>query len=290
LADTQLVNVNRIDFLKDQGLYFINSLFILVAALVGIFKYPPLAKYRIIAFMYFFCIALFLLLKAKSYYAVGLYPVLLAFGAVYIEHLTLVGWKKYLRAAAFLVLTTLFIPLFMVGFPNKSPEQIKSQIELYRSIGMLRWEDGEEHHLPQDFADMLGWRELAEKTDAVFDTIAEQNQTIVLCDNYGQAGAINYYSRHKNINAVSFNADYINWFRLEKPIRNVIRIIEADEVVQEIKDSAPIFSSVTRIASIENHDAREFGTSIVVFQNAKTNINELIAEEIKELKDGSIIH
>ncbi|HQW27504.1 MAG TPA: glycosyltransferase family 39 protein, partial [Saprospiraceae bacterium] len=94
LADTQLVNVNRLDFLKDQGLYFINSLFIFLFALVGFFSYPPFRKYQVIAFTYIFAIALFLLFKAKSYYAVGLYPVLLAFGAVFIEQLTSEGWKK----------------------------------------------------------------------------------------------------------------------------------------------------------------------------------------------------
>jgi hypothetical protein len=290
LADTQLVNVNRFDFLKDQGLYFINSLFIILLALFGFWKHPPFTKYRIIAMTYIFSIGWFLLFKAKSYYAIGLYPVLLAFGAVYIEHLTLSGWKKHLRPVALMVLLVLFIPLIMIGFPNKSPEKIKSQLELYRKMGMLRWEDGKDHHLPQDFADMLGWRELASKVDSVYDTIANKEQTLVLCDNYGQAGAINYYSRHKTIGAVSFNADYINWFPLDKPIRNVIRIIEPDEIEQEIKDTAPIFGSVTTTGSIENSDAREFGTAIVVFQNANTDINRLILQEIRELKAGGIIH
>lgn len=290
LADTQLVNVSRPDFLKDQGLYFLNSLFIIVAALIGFFRYPPFRKYRVIAYIYIFSIGWFLLLKAKSYYAVGLYPVLLAYGAVYIDQLTLAGWKKYLRPVAFVFIAGLFIPFLMLGFPNKSPEQIKSQLDLYRNFGLLRWEDGEEHHLPQDFADMIGWRELAEKTDAVFDTMAGQAHTLVLCDNYGQAGAINYYSRHKNINAVSFNADYINWFQLDTPIRNVIRIVEANEVDQEINDTSPLFNSVARSGSIENPDAREYGTSIIVLYDAKTDINQLIAEEIKELKEGGIIH
>jgi hypothetical protein len=177
----------------------------------------------------------------------------------------------------------LFIPFLMVGLPNKSPERIKSQLELYRQFGMLRWEDGKEHHLPQDFADMVGWRELAEKVDAVYDTLQNREQTLVLCDNYGQAGAINYYSRHHHINAVSYNADYIYWIPLDKPIRNVIRVIEANEVEQEINSISSIFNVVTRCGSIENTDAREFGTSIVFFQNAKTDINQLIEQEIKEL-------
>ena len=227
---------------------------------------------------------MFLLLKAKSYYAVGLYPILMAFGAVYLSALATTGWKKYLPPAALLLIIVLFIPFFKIGFPNKSPEQIKSQLELYRKFGMLRWEDGEEHHLPQDFADMLGWRELAAKVDAVYDTIQNKNQTLVLCTNYGESGAINYYSKHPNIQAVSFNADYINWFPLDKQIINIISIIESDEVSTEIEDVSPLFDSVTRRGSVENKDAREFGTAIVVLQGAKTDINALLLKEIAERK------
>ena len=31
-------------------------------------------------------------------------------------------------------------------------------------IGLLKWEDQKDHELPMDFADMLGWKELTEKT------------------------------------------------------------------------------------------------------------------------------
>ncbi|MDZ4747722.1 MAG: glycosyltransferase family 39 protein [Saprospiraceae bacterium] len=290
LTDTQLVNVNRLDFLKDQGLYFINSLFIIIAAFIGFSIYPPFRKYRVVALTYLFALGLFLLFRAKSYYAIGLYPILLAFGAVYISDVTKISRSNYLRPMALVLILVLFIPFMMIGFPNKSPEKIKLQLELYRKVGMLRWEDGKEHHLPQDYADMLGWRELAEKVDSAYDPIFNKEETLVLCDNYGQAGAINYYSHHKNINAVSFNADYINWFPLDKPIRNVIRIIEVDEVNQEIEDLSPIFGTVTQCGSVDNVGAREFGTSIVLFQNANTDINQLIAKEIKALKEGRIIH
>jgi hypothetical protein len=285
LGETQLVHVQRLDFIKDQVLYFINSLFIIMMAFAGFIFYLPFKRYRVIGITFLVAIALFMFFRAKSYYALGLYPVLLAFGSVYFTHLT-TGWKKYLRPAALALLVILFIPFILIGFPNKSPEQIKSNLQLYRDFGTLRWEDGKEHHLPQDFADMIGWRELAQKVDVVFDTIQNKEQTLVLCDNYGQAGAINYYSRHKNINAVSFNADYINWFDLDKPILHVIRVIEKQEVQQEIDDVTPLFSSVSRAGAIENPDAREYGTTIIVFRNAKVDVNALIEKEIVVVKSG----
>ena len=57
---------------------------------------------------------------------------------------------------------------------------------------MLRWEDGKEYPLPQDFADMLGWKELAAKVDKAYLEFNDPAHTLVLCDNYGQAGAINF--------------------------------------------------------------------------------------------------
>jgi len=284
LAETQLVNMSRMDFMKDQFIYFINSFFIIIAAFTGFCFYPPFKPYRVIALTYLFTISLFLFFKAKSYYPFGLYPVLMAFGAVYIIQLTQSGWKKILRPVSLSLVVVLAIPLFMIGFPNKRPEQIKQHPELYQFFGLLRWEDGKDHAIPQDFSDMLGWSELAEKVDAVYDTIQNQEQTLVLCDNYGEAGAINYYSRHKNINAVSFNADYINWFPLDKPILNVIAIKDSDSAEEEINGTAPLFHSAYRAGAIENPDAREFGTTILVFEGAKENINALVSKEIAEEK------
>ena len=57
-----------------------------------------------------------------------------------------------------------------------------------------------------------------------------------------------------------------------------------------MNDTSPLFNAVTKNGSIENPDAREFGTYIIILQNAKTDINQLIAKEIKELKEGGIIH
>ena len=91
LSAQQLVNVNRFDFIKEQVLFFINSFFILIAAFFSFFLYPPFKKYRLFFWSYAFTISLFIFLKAKSYYAIGLYPLLIAFGTVYLENLFITG-------------------------------------------------------------------------------------------------------------------------------------------------------------------------------------------------------
>ncbi len=85
LSDTQLVNVKRSDFIKEQLLFFFSSIFIIIAAFIAFFFYQPFKKYRLFFWSYCFTLAMFIFLKAKGYYAIGLYPILIAFGSVYLE-------------------------------------------------------------------------------------------------------------------------------------------------------------------------------------------------------------
>lgn len=229
LAATQLVNVKTSDYLKDQILFFISSIFVLIAALYAFFKYIPFKKYRIIGWSFLFTTLLFVYFKAKSYYAIGLYPVLLAFGSVYLEAILSIGWKKQFRLVLPVLTIAIFLPILKIGFPILKPEEIERQSRNFEKLGLLRWEDGKNHPLPQDFADMLGWKELAAKVDKSYMAINDPQHTLILCDNYGQSGAINYYSKIKNPQAVSLSADYMNWFPFENQIKHVILVQDASD-------------------------------------------------------------
>jgi len=222
--------------------------------------------------------------KAKDYYAIGIYPIYIAFGSVYLGDMFVNGWKKYLQPVFVAIPLLFFIPIFNVAFPNKSPDYIFQHSENYKKFGLLRWEDGKEHLLPQDFADMLGWKELAFKVDSVYSNLPNKSSTLVLCDNYGQAGAINYYTKQK-IRAVSFSADYINWFNLTKKYENLIRVKGQSDANTELQETAPFFQNSLLADSIENRYAREFGTTIFSFTGAKIDIRERIKNEIEEKKN-----
>ncbi len=279
LNNTQLVNVNRVDFVKDQLMFSLSFFIFIIAAFVSFFAYPPFKKYRIFFWAYLCTIGLFIFLRAKSYYALGLYPIFIAFGAVCIGQLTSDGWRRHLRLAVVAWIITLAIPIFVYVLPIQSPEQIVRDNRRFKSLGMLRWEDGRDHELPQDYADMVGWRELAAKTDAVYEQTSKRGNTIVLCDNYGQAGAINYYSKFRNINAVSFNADYINWMRLDKPIVNAILVKEKGDDDSARTQEHPLFETAELAGEVSNPFARENGTRIFVLEGAKSDINRRISEE-----------
>lgn len=284
LSETQLVNVDLTGFLKEQLLFFIGSLLVILSGLYALLFYKPFKEYTLFFGAFIFTFLIFIYFKAKAYYVIGLYPVFIGFGSVYVSEILNQGWKRFIKPVFILLPLLLFIPMYNLAFPNKSPEYMVAHSEKYRKIEMLRWEDGKDHHLPQDFADMLGWKELAQKTDSIYALFPKSENTLVLCDNYGQAGAINYYTK-KGIKAVSFNADYLNWFDLNVTYKNLIRIKAYDKNNGELKETSPYFESAFIGDQVTNKYAREYGTTIFVFTKAKININKRLEKEITAEKN-----
>ena len=285
LSETQLANVNRFDFFKEQLLFPIGGLFVLILAFISFVKYAPFKKYQIFFWSYIFTIAIFTIFKAKGYYAFGLYPILLAFGSVYLEMLLAKGWLRHVRFLAVLIPIVIILPIFNIFLPVLSPDKIIENTAKFKQIGLLRWEDGKDHAVPQDFADMLGWRELANIVDIAFDSIVDKENTIIHCDNYGQAGAINYYSKQNYTQAVSMNADYINWYPLDKmEIKNVILVKESTDLDINREREMPLFEEITLVGQINNKYAREKGTKVYLLKGSKQSINEILKEEIQERK------
>lgn len=282
LAATQLINVSRLDFLKTQLIFFYNSIFILVAALIAFFTYQPFSRLKIFFWSFTFTLIVFVYFKAKDYYSLGLYPFLFAFGSVYLETIFSTRWKVYLKPLALIIIIVSFLPFFKVVFPNHTPAEIAHDPSKYKSLGLLRWEDGKDHTLPQDFADMLGWRELAHKVDGVYDTIADKAHTLVYCDNYGEAGAINYYSK-RDLHAVSMNADYLHWFNFnDGEIKNILFVKHAGSKGISIDKEIPLFDTIQFCGKIEDRYAREVGTSIFIMHGAKQSINKILKAEIEQ--------
>lgn len=286
LAETQLINVNRIDFLKEQLFYFLGALPVIVAGLYAFLFHKPFLKYRIFFLTLVFTLIIFVYFKAKGYYAIGLYPIYIAFGSAYLGEKLNTDWRRYLKPILIALPIIFYVLLFDIVFSVQTPNYYIENKTEFKELGLLRWEDGKDHSLPQDFADMLGWKELAQKVDYAYGNLPNKEQTLILCDNYGQAGAINYYTENKNIRAVSFNADYINWFNLDTKIQNFIRVKEFEYNNDELNETSPYFETALVSDSITNSFAREYGTTIFVFTGPKIDINQTIKMELEEMKNS----
>jgi hypothetical protein len=284
LADTQLIHVDRWDFVKDQLFYFAGALPVIVSGFFAMLFYAQFKKHQYLMWSLLSTLLIFVALKAKGYYAIGLYPIYIAIGSAYLGAVLSTGGRKHLRIVLLIIPVLLYALLYNVFYKIENPDKILSSHSAYQKLGLLHWEDGKDHLLPQDFADMLGWKELAAKVEKEYNKLPAASQTFILCDNYGQAGAINYYVKNKQIRAVSFNADYINWFNLNSQIKNLIRVKDSVGRNDEYKKTRPYFSEAFIADSISNKLAREYKTTIFVFVNANVDVNQRLKSELESRK------
>lgn len=178
LQQTQLQYISPFGFLKDQLLMNFPCLFIWMAGLWYVGFLQRGKNYRFIALTYVTVIVLFLISHGKNYYTLGVYPVLFAFGAYHLEQYTAIQRRvlRYFFVCIPIALGILFIPL---SLPLFRPEKLA---EFYNKTGMaktgtLKWEDQKDHPLPQDFSDMLGWEEMAQKVSAAYEKLDSTEKT-----------------------------------------------------------------------------------------------------------------
>lgn len=278
LSETQLVNVSRLDFLKEQFMAFFGASILIFSAFIGLILSKHLRPYRFVAITYVITIILFIAFRGKDYYAFGLYPTLMAFGSVFVVRSLATSKKHWLRFIPLAFILIAFYPMMEVALPIKSPSQFYEDFKLQKPFSQHTWEDGIKHPISQDFADMLGWKELAQKTDAVYASLSNKQQILVLADNYGQAGAINYYSKSTGLRAVAASGDYVHWFDLSHPMFTMIKIYTWPHSPD--KQISSLFSSVSYMGEITNPYAREYRSRIYLMQGAKRDLREVIVEKL----------
>jgi len=283
LAETQLVNVKRINILLDQFLMFTISSVVWVAGLIWLLLSGQASKFRLFGFTYLAVLFIFLILRGKSYYMAGMYPFLIAAGGVSLERWVLsVRWRIIMTAAIIL----LSLPLLPGAMPIMSAEKLARYFgNIPPSMGgeaLVRWEDGRMHPLPQDFADMLGWDELGRIVVKTCDTITDKGSIMIYCENYGQAGAVDRCcSCHGLPEPVSFSDSYLMWVPDTIPEAKNIFIYINDELGSDV-DS--LFGITHKVGSITNPLAREFNTAVYLCRYPRADFRSFWAHRVREVK------
>jgi hypothetical protein len=100
-------------------------------------------------------------------------------------------WIKRLLAAAMIALTAILAPL---AIPILPPEKLQSYMQAI-GVSPPRTETSHTAALPQLFADQFGWEEMVRSIARVYHTLSpgEQKRAAIFCQNYGEAGAIDFF-------------------------------------------------------------------------------------------------
>jgi hypothetical protein len=202
------------DFLLGQIIEMHVFLFpILLLGLVFFLFFTPAKPYRFFGWMYIAIFGLFILTSAKTYYIAPIYPLMFAGGAVAFE--LLIGkWNlKWFKPATLAFLCgggLLSAPIVLPVLP------VQTFIKYAERLGLSapRAENHEMGLLPQHFADMFGWEELARSVSDVYQELSPEDQAkcCIFAQNYGEAGAIDFFGREYGLpKAIAGHNNYWLW-------------------------------------------------------------------------------
>jgi hypothetical protein len=282
LARTQLVNVSKASFLIDQLASPGAASILTIAGIIYLLSSGEARKFRFLGLTVISVIITLMLLQGKSYYTQGVFPLLIAAGAV--------AWEKVLKTKlsgiifVFLILILTW-PILPIGVPVYKKDKMVGYFKYlktrYGMDFMCRFEDNSIHSLPQDYADMLGWKELAAIADKAWDMIPDKKAAFIYCENYGQAGAITIIGKKYGLpEAVCFNESFRYWIprKFNPDIKSLVYI--NDEPGDDIKQ---LFRKISKVGSISDPDAREFGTSVYLCEDPVSSFNEFWTARIKDI-------
>jgi hypothetical protein len=233
--------------------------------------------YRAVGWTCIGAFMLLLVLHGKSYYIGPIYPALFGAGAVAFER-----WisrrassaAMVLRAASFVLLAgyaAYLVPIELPIFPKEITAAYIEHASLGRST---RTNMGHPLRIPQDYADMLGWPALVNAVAHVYDSLPPEKraQVVLVGENYGEAGAMEFYGPKLGLpRVISAAGSYWFFGPGERPGTVVISL----GVTQE--DMQKFFGTVTYAGKVINEWGvpEERDVSIYVGENPKETLQQL---------------
>jgi hypothetical protein len=234
LQEGQLNRITLGEHLFEQAIWG-PQILLAAAGLVALLVSDSLRRYRLIGWIALTGLVLLAGLKGKSYYTGPIHPVLYGAGAVWLESLVhprlraLAGWGLGIAVLAW---GTFVLPF---GLPVVPPEPMARYATMTGITAGTKTNWGEQLELPQDYADMLGWREKADAVARVVANLppADRHGTVLYAANYGQAGALNLYGRRLGLPpVVSLAGSWLFFGPGDRPGNPIVLLgVEPEEVV-----------------------------------------------------------
>jgi 4-amino-4-deoxy-L-arabinose transferase-like glycosyltransferase len=205
-----------------------------------------------------FVVFVIFLLAGKGYYIGPLHPLLVTAGACGLETWTRrrARWFRPATAVALVVQAVVLLPIALPLLPEAA--MARSPLPSIR----------------KDFADTVGWQNLVTQVGDVYARVpeSERSSTVILTDNYGEAGAINTYGPPLGLpTAVSGELTYYYWrpARLDGPL---IGVGLDPSFLSTLFDGCSNVATVSNAYGLNN---QEFGAPIVVCARPKLALDRL---------------
>lgn len=205
--------VSPLSFLGQQ--LIIAGLFFAPVWIAGLIVLARERTTRFLALTFVLLMLAMIALHGKHYYPAAIYPIPLAAGCVALEQWTeRVAALRPLLLAGLLAGGAMFVPFVLPVLPE--PTYLGYEARVLSALHISRGATATEHQkpstLPQDFADMHGWPELAATVERVVGTLppGQRERAVIVASNYGEAAAIEFFG-HDLPPVVSGHNQYWLW-------------------------------------------------------------------------------
>ena len=200
-------------YLKAQAemLGYVAAILVLAAVVYGFSRRGRPFRALAVAFVVF--LTEMMVLHGKVYYVAAVYPMVFAAGAVGMESATrkrALIWAKPALALGIVAVSSVYAPTILpiLSVPHFLAYEHKMGIE------QQKFEHMPQGVLPQLYADMFGWEEIAQRVAAYYHTLPqeEQRKTAIFANNYGDGGAIDFFGPKYGLpKAIGGHQNYWIW-------------------------------------------------------------------------------
>ncbi len=229
-SNYKYAGVTRMDFIAGQLL--LSNPVTLPLWLAGFYYYffnKDAQRFRLLGIVLVTVVLIFIINgHSKPEYLSPAYPLIFAAGGVQLERLTRRKYMAGLKYAIPLILVTggiLTAPIALPCLP------VETYIDYAKTMGIApQTSEGKElSELPQHYADMFGWENMAKTLSKVYASLPpeEKEKTVIFANNYGEAGSIEYYSQKYDLPPViaPHNSFWIwGWDHADKNYKTIIII------------------------------------------------------------------
>ena len=172
-------------------------------------------RFRFVGWAYLIVMAMFIVLHGKTYYPLPFYPMLMAAGGVALEQFLFAGHRRRSLASAYCaVIAIAGLVSLPFGVPLLPVDTFIRYSQILPYSRTVKMERDATVALPQLYADMFGWENMAATVARVYHDLpqSEQQSCAILAGNYGEAGAIDYYGPALSLpRAISGHNNYFLW-------------------------------------------------------------------------------
>jgi hypothetical protein len=232
-----------------------------LAGLYFLFRATAGKPFRVLGWCYVAVLILLLATHGKPYYLAPAYYMLFAAGAVQAEGFILArawNWLKPVTVSVLVAGGIVLLPYSLPILPVETFIRYEDLLGLHPGSG----ERGPSGKLMQQYADMFGWENQVATVAKVYHSLSpeEKGRAIIFCDNYGEAGAIDFLGKKYGLpRAASGHNSYWFWGPGNWDADIVITV---GEDRQDVADS---FEEVEEAALVVSEYARPFETNLPIY-------------------------